>query len=178
MRHAFSTEQEYTVEAILDMKITKTKKGNLEKSYLIKWDGCDEQSWEPTKNLTGCEEMLNAYMNRLSPITSPTSSDTEGDTSDGRRSITDAGAAYCSVCMSDVDAARMLNLNCPHKLCVECSAGCGAMAHGGVQVRCPLCRELTRLRLDDRRRVVGLMKAVDPAVVEDEAIAREIAHDE
>ena len=34
--------------------------------------------------------MLNAYMNRLSPITSPTSSDTEGDTSDGRRSITDA----------------------------------------------------------------------------------------
>ena len=94
MRHAFSTEQEYTVEAILDMKITKTKKGNLEKSYLIKWDGCDEQSWEPTKNLTGCEEMLNAYMNRLSPITSPTSSDTEGDTSDGRRSITDAGAAY------------------------------------------------------------------------------------
>ena len=94
MRHAFSTEQEYTVEAILDMKITKTKKGNLEKSFLIKWDGCDEQSWEPTKNLTGCEEMLNAYMNRLSPITSPTSSDTEGDTSDGRRSITDAGAVY------------------------------------------------------------------------------------
>ena len=94
MRHAFSTEQEYTVEAILDSKITKTKKGNLEKYFLIKWDGCDEQSWEPTKNLTGCEEMLNAYMNRLSPITSPTSSDTEGDTSDGRRSITDAGAAY------------------------------------------------------------------------------------
>ena len=80
MRHAFSTEQEYTVEAILDSKITKTKKGNLEKSFLIKWDGCDEQSWEPTKNLTGCEEMLNAYMNRISPITSPDSSDTEGDT--------------------------------------------------------------------------------------------------
>ena len=80
MRHAFSTEQEYTVEAILDSKITKTKKGNLEKSFLIKWDGCDEQSWEPTKNLTGCEEMLNAYMNRISPITSPNSSDTEGDT--------------------------------------------------------------------------------------------------
>ena len=80
MRHAFSTEQEYTVEAILDSKITKTKKGNLEKSFLIKWDGCDEESWEPTKNLTGCEEMLNAYMNRISPITSPNSSDTEGDT--------------------------------------------------------------------------------------------------
>ena len=72
----------------------------------------------------------------------------------------------------------MLDLNCEHELCVECSAGWGEKAHGGVQVRCPFCRETTQLRLYDRRRVVGLMKAVDPAVVEDEAIAREIAHDE
>ena len=44
--------------------------------------------------------MLNTYMNRISPITSPNSSDTEGDTSDGHRSITDAGAAYLEAACS------------------------------------------------------------------------------
>ena len=67
------------------------------------------------------------------------------------------GTAYCSVCLCDVDVARMVPLDCSHKLCVECSAGCGAKANGGVQVRCPLCREPTRLRLADRKRVVCLM---------------------
>ena len=77
-----------------------------------------------------------------------------------------SGHAYCSVCLEDVAISRMVPLECSHAICVECSGGCGSRANGGVVVRCPLCRDTTRLRLADRKRVVGLMPspATAPAI--------------
>ncbi len=51
-------KQQWTVESILDDGIDgKTK----EHKYLIKWEGFPDATWEPRKNLTGCDNILDEY---------------------------------------------------------------------------------------------------------------------
>ena len=46
----------YEVEAILDSRIKRNKL-----QYLVRWTGYDEKTWEPLKNLNGCEELLKEF---------------------------------------------------------------------------------------------------------------------
>ncbi|KAI0991775.1 hypothetical protein K3495_g16412, partial [Podosphaera aphanis] len=43
----------YEVEAILDSRIRRKKI-----QYLVRWTGYDDTTWEPTKNLINCKELL------------------------------------------------------------------------------------------------------------------------
>lgn len=43
----------YEVEAILDSRVHRNKV-----QYLVRWTGYDEQTWEPSKNLNGCRDLL------------------------------------------------------------------------------------------------------------------------
>eukprot|EP01112_Ceratiomyxa_fruticulosa_P023317 TRINITY_DN8856_c0_g2_i2.p1 TRINITY_DN8856_c0_g2~~TRINITY_DN8856_c0_g2_i2.p1 ORF type:complete len:207 (-),score=45.19 TRINITY_DN8856_c0_g2_i2:60-680(-) len=51
-------EEEYTVEKILDSKITSEGK-----KYLVKWEGYSEKdnSWEPRENLSNCPALLKKF---------------------------------------------------------------------------------------------------------------------
>eukprot|EP00002_Diphylleia_rotans_P030164 TRINITY_DN6186_c0_g1_i1.p1 TRINITY_DN6186_c0_g1~~TRINITY_DN6186_c0_g1_i1.p1 ORF type:complete len:189 (-),score=53.36 TRINITY_DN6186_c0_g1_i1:1199-1765(-) len=53
-------EEIYTVEMILDRKKEKGKY-----RYLLKWLGYDEPTWEHERNLLGCEELIEDYLNRV-----------------------------------------------------------------------------------------------------------------
>ncbi|KAK7207863.1 hypothetical protein BZA70DRAFT_287202 [Myxozyma melibiosi] len=55
-------EEEYFVEAILDHRYNEVT-GTLE--FKIKWEGYDEIGWEPYKNLTGCDELLDEYYHKV-----------------------------------------------------------------------------------------------------------------
>ena len=55
--------QDYEVDQILDKR---THQGQLE--YLVKWKGADanedDTSWEPRRNLAGCDEALHEFETR------------------------------------------------------------------------------------------------------------------
>ena len=48
-------EQDFEVEAILDSRLSRGRR-----EYLIKWKNFDQasNSWEPLKNLTGCQDLV------------------------------------------------------------------------------------------------------------------------
>jgi hypothetical protein len=52
---------EYVVEAILGEKLFKQRNGRRKTRFLVKWEGYDEPTWEPSENLSNCQEKIDAY---------------------------------------------------------------------------------------------------------------------
>lgn len=49
----------FEVEAILDKRINKKKRGRVE--YLVKWLGYDEEDWEPLENVEGAMDLVKEF---------------------------------------------------------------------------------------------------------------------
>lgn len=70
--NAEKSNNEYEVEAILDKRVTKSKKkGTITTKYLIRWKGWGEDgdSWEPEDTLN-CPELIRAFKKKNTKTTS------------------------------------------------------------------------------------------------------------
>ena len=52
---------EYVVERILKEKRVKQRNGRSKTMYLVKWEGYNEETWEPVRNLSNCREKIDEF---------------------------------------------------------------------------------------------------------------------
>jgi hypothetical protein len=52
---------EYVVESILGEKRVKQRRGRYKTMYLVKWEGFDEETWEPLSNLVNCRAKIDDF---------------------------------------------------------------------------------------------------------------------
>ena len=52
---------EYVVERILKEKRVKQRNGRSQTMYLVKWEGYNEETWEPVRNLSNCREKIDEF---------------------------------------------------------------------------------------------------------------------
>ena len=85
----FSHEQVEGSDPILEVERIKDKKGKGAKvKYLVKWVGYDDETWEPSKHLTGCKQMITAYNQSLKqPDPKPVATPKHGTTAHGKTAI-------------------------------------------------------------------------------------------
>ena len=54
-------EEEYVVETIIREKRQKQRNGRIKVLYLVKWQGYDDQTWEPAEHLVNCKKKLDDF---------------------------------------------------------------------------------------------------------------------
>ena len=55
-------EEEYEVEKVLEKRF---RKGRVE--YFVKWKNYDETTWEPLKNLTNVQDLIEKFEKKVKP---------------------------------------------------------------------------------------------------------------
>jgi len=75
---------EYEVDEILDRRLLPHKTASTDGTppidtdfeYLVSWKGCEaeENTWEPYANLAKCKKKVTAYLHRINPSASTSSS--------------------------------------------------------------------------------------------------------
>ena len=53
---------EYTVEKVLAQKRFKQRNGRSMTKYLVKWEGYDDPTWEPVRNLSNCRAKIDEFL--------------------------------------------------------------------------------------------------------------------